>query len=97
MTILMNGGNPQHVVGVTRSSGSHHVLVADPMTLSQSWWNDEVERVAKSLNGGESKGSFCAGVPESNCTGRVRDDDRILDGRDQLLEIAACLHGVVHR
>src|ERR1700719_537824 len=97
MAVLVNGGNSQHVVCVTRFSGSHRLLIAGPMTLSQSCWNDEFERVAQSLDGGESKDSFRAGIPEGDCAGRIRDDNRVIYGCDQSLEIDGRLRRSIHR
>src|SRR5438552_5516375 len=57
MAVLVDGGYPQHIVGITRFSGRHRLLVAGPMPLPLSCRNDEIERMAKSLNRAKSKDS----------------------------------------
>src|SRR5579883_3194833 len=81
--ILALSRHGQELAGtITRAAGAHHLAISLPMPPAQLLGNNEVERVADRLAGGEAEEPLGALVPELDEAHRIGVDDRIgrLDG-----------------
>ena len=61
--VFVHSWHPEHVMAVARLPGRHGFSVTSPMTLAQTFGDNEIERIAERLSLRESEEALGSGIP----------------------------------